>query len=134
MEGTEKIILRQPPSEIPKDRYGQNDTDNIRIVRSDSDGFDGRVTNAFTDWIIYAIRRDRGGREAIIAESRGGNWGSRFEVRKTSALADLNEDWMIIDAREYEYDIEAVDQAAARGNNRWWIFATRRRITHASTN
>ena len=86
----------------------------------------GQPIPEFRRVVVYGIRRDRGGREAVFADARGGNWSTRWEVRRTAALRSLSESWTITDDQKNTYDIEAIDIAASRGDRYWWVYATRR--------
>ena len=93
----------------------------------EADGL-GQVTRRdLKEIIVHAIRTDRGGREALFADARGGNWTSRFEVRRFGSVKHVTEEWRLRDREGNEFDIEAIDEVTKRGFNRfWWIYATRR--------
>ena len=133
----ERLILRQPPDRFPKDRYGASikracsgviTSDCINVDDAAAIGFTGRHPGRYTDWTVYGVRRDRGGREGIFADIMAGDWQSRFDITRFAALDSLNEDWSLTDVDGREYDIESV-VAAPRGGGRtvWMVYATRRR-------
>ena len=126
MEGYEQIILEQPPDRLPVNAAGETDMSAVLKEYAWHDDFSGRDHRRITFWRVYAVRRDRGGREALFADARGGNWNTRFEVRRTSALEAISEKWSLADVRGNRYDIEAIDDAAVRRNRHWWIYAVRR--------
>ena len=110
-EGTHKIILTRPRQGVQDDR-GQ------LVIPEPS------ASDIFT---VYARRQDRGGRETIYADTRSGNWSTRFEIRRTPKLDRLNSDWDLADTFGRDYDIEAVDEVGNRRTH-FWIYAIRRDI------
>ena len=106
MEGNEKITLKQP-STIKRDNVGQQQDD-------------------YKEIIVYARRQDRGGREGVYSDTRGGQWQSRFEIRATPSLLKVSEEWQLIDGYNSPHNIEAVSFAPYWGGRRFiWIYTIR---------
>jgi len=129
-EGTELLILTQPPDRPRTNAAGERAAAAVTDRAWDA-GFRGRNPRNATEWRVRAIRRDRGGREAIFGDARGGRWSTRFEIRRTPALEALDETWSMRGLLGERYDIEAVDAAAARGDIKWWIYAERKGASRA---
>ena len=93
MEGDRKITLLEPGA-ATQDSYGQ-------VIAGDP-----------VEHIAWAIRRDRGGSEGLQADTRVGEWNTRFDVRMPG-LEDIGHTWSLIDERGREYDIQPLSSAAA---------------------
>jgi len=106
VEGNERLILRRPDAET-QDSYGQ-------------------PRNIYTDIVVYARRQDRGGREGVYNDTRGGQWQTRFEIRATPGLMNVSEDWGLFDGYGNEHNLEAVIFAPYWGGRRFlWLYAVR---------
>ena len=89
-EGTERITLYQP-GQTRDDSYGQN-------TPGEAKEYPG----------IYAMRRDRGGREVLYSDVQAGNWQTIFEIRRYPSIEEIDESWFLRDGRGVVYDIESV--------------------------
>ena len=107
MEGDRKITLLEPGPEIVDPLSGQ------------------RKPGPAIPRVAWAIRRDRGGSEGLQADTRIGEWQTRFEVRM-DGLSNLGHTWSLTDERGREYDIEAVSEVPTGRNRWWWIYAVAR--------
>ena len=67
----------------------------------------------------WAQRVDRGGGEAVQAETQVGNWTIRWRVRQPG-LSDLDHTWDLIDERGQTHDIESLRDL----NRRFWLLYT----------
>ena len=125
MEGNERITL-YPPNPVVQDSYGQPQ------VQGGTGGFSSGFSSGFSTLSglhppveTYARRQDRGGREALYGDQKGGAWSTRFEVRRYPSLEDLSERWVLSDSLGRVYDIEAVTEAYGKRVH-YFIYATRR--------
>ena len=136
----ERLILRQPPDSYSKDSLGQpikkackageTPADNACVaVRSASaSDFGARNIKTYTDWEVYARREDRGGKQGIFADIMSGNWQTRFDITRFTALDKLNEDWLITDVDGRDWDIESVVAGTeSSGRLMWKVYCVRRK-------
>ena len=108
MEGDRKVVLLEPGPEtkVGPGQYGDAE----------------KIAHA-----AWAIRHDRGGSERLRADTRVGEWNTRFEVRKRPEIAQIEPTWELIDERGRKHDIEAVaEPPGILGRTRWWIYAVAR--------
>ena len=105
MEGDRRVVLMEPAA-------GKNVGGQLR-------------QGAPVEHVVWALRRDRGGGEGVQADTRVGEWQTRFEVRALG-LAALDHTWWLIDERGRKYDIEAVAEAPAGRGRRLYLYAVAR--------
>ena len=136
----ERLILRQPPDTYAKDNYGELITKacgvgddpkvNKCVAVDDASAatFKARAADKFTDWIVYARRTDRGGKEGVFADIMSGNWQTRFDLVRFTALDTLNEDWQITDVDGRRWNIETVNAGTQSGGRLMWqVYCVRRK-------
>ena len=100
MEGDRRIILLEP-GPTTQDDYGQ--------VRPGPP----------IPHVVWATRRDRGGREGLQADTQVGEWQAVFKIRR-AAGGDVNQKWSIEDERGRTWDIEFVSEVP-RPPRRWLL-------------
>ena len=93
MEGDREITLEEPSLADEPDEFGQV------------------VSDMVVEHVVFATRRDRGGREDVQASAVVGSWGSIFQVRQLG-LEDIGQHWSLIDDNGREYDIERISEVA----------------------
>ena len=136
----ERLILRQPPDSYSKDSLGQpikkackageTPADNACVAVDDPSTvlFSKRIPTRYTDWLVYARREDRGGKQGIFADIMSGNWQTRFDITRFTALDELNEDWLITDVYGRDWDIESVVAGTeSSGRLMWKVYCVRRK-------
>lgn len=106
MEGNERLTLLSP-------------------LKNNRDSF-GQQQEEYKSIYVYARRQDRGGREGVYSDTRAGQWQTRFEIRATPSLMNINEDWKLKDTFGYDYNLESVSFAPYWGGRRFiWLYAIR---------
>ena len=77
------------------------------------DASGGSGLQAGTPMEAWATRRDRGGRERLLAggSALGGNWTREYEF-VSEPYQGLSEDWTITDESGVELEIESIEEAA----------------------
>ena len=111
MEGNRRITLFEPAA-----------------TEGQPQGPYGDVADAApTEYVRWALRRDRGGQEEVAQGAAIGEWNARFEVR-TLGIEDISQKWWLRDQDGREYDIVAIAEAhpADPRRRKWWIYCTAR--------
>ena len=72
----------------------------------------------------WAARLERGGGERLQAATVVGEWQSRFTVRWSRALVDIDHTWSLTDDRGRDYAIESVVEIGRHVG--WWLYAVAR--------
>ena len=74
---------------------------------------------------IWAYRMDRGGQDNEYADTRQGEWESRFETPWSPVIANMDSTWTLTDDEENDYEIEAVvvPPKPRMRRRKLWIYA-----------
>ena len=102
MEGDRRIVVHQPGTPVP-DSYGQ------------------LIPGTPVDHVVWAVRRDRSGREGLVADTQVGEYDATFQVRM-DGLKGLDKTWTLTDERGRVHDIEDVAEVSV-ARNRWWLIS-----------
>ena len=107
MEGTRRIVLREPLPSGSSDAYGEG------------------IDNTPRDHVVWAVResassgRPTGAEGFVGAEVLGGEWKRIYRFRAESVSKVVDETWKVFDENGVMLDIEAVDEANSGARARW---------------